>query len=1237
MEIIIDRTLGGCKTVLILWGEKLRGKTPGKIRAGNNTMKGSYVLRGLAVALATALTIHQASAQVVSSNRLPVSVTGLAAVAPPPAATPHRAFAALNGTNLLNRTRVQSPGALQKIRLVPGGAHADFGAYKASFAPSLTANRPVRVTTPDNRRLSFRPSYLVYTDTANSNSVLLGVIQNAAGGVQLPGGVIYQHAFTGLDADVQYLCTANSLEQNIILRKQPPTPASLGLNPATTRLEMWTEWFDRPMVGSQTSQIKMRSTNQVPVMASDAALDFGTMKIVRGAAFTLQGRRNSVPVAKAWGDFQGRKFLVETVDYQAIQPALQTLTASASPASRHIYGGPESMIQALAAVAPAGPPVGEMQLARADTSPGVVLDFAVNVAVPLPEGALAWWPAGDDATDVVGSHNGTVQSGSTYTAGVVGQGFAFDGGAGYVSVPDSDDWAFGGDFTIEFWANLADFPSESEGEPYGGVFLSSDAGGGDANKWFFALAGGVLNFHINDPVNGGVFLVNAPFSPSLNTWYHLALTRKANTFTAYVNGVAVGSDQCSRAMPNAYAPLMLGQAEGFYFKGALDEMAIYNRALTVSEINAIYTAGGAGKDNPLCVSPATNAIGWWAGDGDAVDLINTNNGTLYNAVYAAGEVNRAFDLDGSSGYVAVPDSDQWAFGTNNFTIELWANFADYLSGDEGHPYGGGIIASDNGGGNTGKWMFTAADGVIDFHINDPTNGPVFLVNAEFYPDPGAWYHLALTRSNQLFTIYVNGLPVGMDTNSRSVPNAAAPLTIGQAEGFFFYGKLDEITIYRGALGGPEIAAIHAAGGAGKCKSDVDQDGLPDWWEYYWFNNLWHTGLELDANGNTLLDDYQNSRDPNIIKYSIEVANNYVTNSHPDLHLTVTKGDPAFYTVQVNNTNFMAAAYWMAYTSSTITANLGTNEGWHELWVGLKGCATNADITWQYKRLKLDATPPRLFITGPTNGTVDVSLIQVTGYSPEALSSISYDLSNAAGTQTNQQVLVLNQHHDTNTWEFTTNTFQAFDVFLTNGVNTFTFHATDLAGNAATLVTNFTLDYATKTNPPGVQIIWPTNGTEISGSQFTLDGIVADATLSISATITATNGNTRTITGVVERTGKFWVDNLPLESGTNSLSLTVEDAVSHVTTTNFWVVQSAVTLTIDAVADPQQLWQPSVNLTGTISNPNYAVWVNGVKGHNDGAGHWSASNVPVNSGGTASFTVIGYAPNELQPNNTYGNP
>lgn len=420
--------------------------------------------------------------------------------------------------------------------------------------------------------------------------------------------------------------------------------------------------------------------------------------------------------------------------------------------------------------------------------------------------------------------------------------------------------------------------------------------------------------------------------------------------------------------------------------------------------------------------------------------------------------------------------------------------------------------------------------------------------------------------------------------------------------------------------------------------DSDGDGVPDWWTWKYFGtvSITSTNLDLSGNGCTFAQDFSNNITPTVFKYTgLEVPNNYVSSSQPAVQMDVA-GTPYYIALLIDDNSFTNAV-WNTYSGSTVTVNLGSVQGWHEVWIGLRAHADDpTSAVWQRKRLKLDSTPPALFITSPTNTTVDIPMIQLQGFSPEALSSISYDLTNAAGLVTNQQVLVLNQYYDTTTWEFTTNTWQAFDVELTNGVNTFTFHATDLAGNTTTASYTVTLDCSAKTNAPSVQVTWPQAGTEISGSRFTLDGQVGDATITVAATITDNNGSTNTVNGVVERTGKFWVENLPLSSGTNTVTLNVTDAVDNTATTSFNVVQSAVTLTINPVSDPQQLWQPTVSLTGTISDASYAIWVNGVKGHNNGDGTWSASHVPVNGGGTASFTATGYAPNEQQPDGSYGN-
>ena len=325
---------------------------------------------------------------------------------------------------------------------------------------------------------------------------------------------------------------------------------------------------------------------------------------------------------------------------------------------------------------------------------------------------------------------------------------------------------------------------------------------------------------------------------------------------------------------------------------------------------------------------------------------------------------------------------------------------------------------------------------------------------------------------------------------------------------------------------------------------------------------------------------------------------------------VSGGPAAAMAVLVNDTN-LADAVWIPFSSVPLVL-MGTNDGVYQVTFGFIG--SDGQTNWTSGSVTIDTVPPQLVVTSPTNNTVTQPMIQLTGYSQKALAVISYDITNATGLQTNQQVFITSQYTDTNIWRFTTNYFQAFDIPLTNGPNIITLHATDQAGNSTILITNFTVDYSTKTNPPVVQVTWPQNGTQISGTNFTLDGQLDDPTANVTAQIVSTNATTNTVSGLVGRDGKFWVENLSLNAGTNALTLTVTDAAGNMTVTNICVVQSALMLTMNPVTPDSQLWQPTVNLTGMISDATYAVWVNGVKGTNNGDGTWSANNVPVNSGG-----------------------
>lgn len=538
---------------------------------------------------------------------------------------------------------------------------------------------------------------------------------------------------------------------------------------------------------------------------------------------------------------------------------------------------------------------------------------------PIPTGMVAWWPGDGHPLDWIGTNHGVLQQTASYAQGKVGQAFALNGSTDFVEVPNSSLWAFGtSDFTIELWAYFSAFGGDR-------AFVGNDNGGGQQNKWIFWLNDSQLRFYQLTANTSADNVGTANFAPITNQWYHLAVTRVGSTFTFYINGAGVSTNSSTMSVPATTAPLTIGASEGaMFFCGLLDEIRIYKRGLSASEVLGIYTSGSTGvcwPPNPpayvefskpavtveegtenanlcirrsgntassvsvtcissngtavagvnyisvsnailfnasessrtvsigilndglmdgtkqfalqlcgassnavigtkstgainivdsSCLPPPTGMVAWWPAEGNAYDLGSTNNGTLENgATFAPGEAGYAFSLNGVDQFVSLPDNSAWGFGTNAFSIDLWANY----SAIDGSP---AFLANDQGGGATHKWIFWLNGGTLQFHVNMPT-GATYIGSAAFSPALGQWYHIAITRSGSTFLFYINGSLVSSNTSTVVIPTANAPLTIGQAEGSFnFNGMLDEIHIYNRALSSSEIEGIYNAGSDGLC-------------------------------------------------------------------------------------------------------------------------------------------------------------------------------------------------------------------------------------------------------------------------------------------------------------------------------------------------------------------------------------------------------------------------------------
>lgn len=199
--------------------------------------------------------------------------------------------------------------------------------------------------------------------------------------------------------------------------------------------------------------------------------------------------------------------------------------------------------------------------------------------------------------------------------------------------------------TVTFWAKIS--ANSNVVYPAVGQFNSNIANG---QKWWlgFLQAGGLrFTTSQNGTNNAAADYTGASYNDG--TWRHFALTYNggggAGGIVFYVNGNSVHSaTPAHTSLYNTSFDFRIGSAIGstgtnFTFDGNLDEVGIFNAALSASEISEIYNSGSPADLSSH--SKAANLVGWWRmGDGDTYptlqDEINSNDLTMVNMV--AGDI-----------------------------------------------------------------------------------------------------------------------------------------------------------------------------------------------------------------------------------------------------------------------------------------------------------------------------------------------------------------------------------------------------------------------------------------------------------------------------------------------------------------------------------------------------------------------------------------------------------------------
>ena len=230
-----------------------------------------------------------------------------------------------------------------------------------------------------------------------------------------------------------------------------------------------------------------------------------------------------------------------------------------------------------------------------NTSAPVNFTVTTPICLPRPPGLVAWWPGDGNANDIIGGNNGTLTNGATFAAGKVGQAFSFNTNHAGVLVGNPASLQLQ-DFTIEAWIRRGST-----------AFTTDDPTAVQAAANLFCY--GSQGYTLGVFPNGTLYLskvdvdaVSAGPGVTDTNFHHVAVTKSGTSVTFYIDrsGYPVAApytDTFQFTTPAAIGGRgdTLNGNNNSSFCGTIDELSIYNRALSSNEIAAIYSAGSAGK------------------------------------------------------------------------------------------------------------------------------------------------------------------------------------------------------------------------------------------------------------------------------------------------------------------------------------------------------------------------------------------------------------------------------------------------------------------------------------------------------------------------------------------------------------------------------------------------------------------------------------------------------------------
>lgn len=437
-------------------------------------------------------------------------------------------------------------------------------------------------------------------------------------------------------------------------------------------------------------------------------------------------------------------------------------------------------------------------------------------------GLVGYWSFDEatstQATDFSGNGKNATLTGGTWIPGKRGNALNFNGSSDQVTGPSI---TVGTSMTISGWVRKTSSTGQKS-------FFSNRSTG----SVYVGLSGTQVFLYDN---NGSPASILSPSgSVQIGQWQHVAVSSDGSTITMYVNGLQVYQTSQTRSASTGnfgigWDPSIATE----FWDGAIDEVRVYSRALSPSEVQNLYTTGSVRFTANSKVLTQGSSLGQglvglytfdgadaqWIGSGVVYDQSGNNrtasiSGMVRDSAQAIGRLGQAFSFTGAtSEYVQAGGFSEIGTSNQAYTMAAWVRPAiGGVTGDVIH-----VSSSSNGSG----WCLSMLQVVsgkafaLSWPANTLTGATTLAANQ--------WYHLVHTwdATNGL-RIYVNGSLDGSAaqgtfsaSGSSNYVAIGSPLPGGTAcasdAAVGFNGAIDDVRIYSRSLSSGEVTQLYRLG------------------------------------------------------------------------------------------------------------------------------------------------------------------------------------------------------------------------------------------------------------------------------------------------------------------------------------------------------------------------------------------------------------------------------------------